>query len=154
MPTPKRFIAFALTCSIGICLAALFTFVRRNSSDSIPTGDYDLTGKVIKLSPNTINAGDRATFTYEVSNAGGSAIPAKSYDVEFYVDGKLVSFDRATSRIPTGKSTIYSKTEGYHDVEAITPGVHAYRLVLDPQNRLAERDESNNVIEGKFEIAK
>ncbi len=153
MPTPKRFVVFALTCSLGICLASLFIFVRNNGWGSVPPGDYDLTGEVAQHSPGPIKSGDRVTFTYEVKNVGRSTIPAKSYDVEFYVDGRLVSFDRATSRIPAGESTTYSKAEGYYHVEGITPGKHAYRLMLDPRNGLAERDESNNVIEGTFKVA-
>jgi phage baseplate assembly protein gpV len=153
MFTSKRLVAFALTCSLGICLASLFTFARGKGWPYVPPGDYELTGQVIKHSPDPVKAGDRVTFTYEVSNTGSSPVPAKSYDVEFYLDGKLVSFDRATSGISVEGRTIYSMSEGYWHVEGISSGVHTFRLVLDPRNRLAERNESNNVVEGKFEVA-
>ncbi len=34
----------------------------------------------------------------------------------------------------------------------IAPGQHAYRIVLDPDDGIWETDETNNVLEGKFEV--
>ena len=153
MFTPKRFAAFTLTCALGVGLASLFAFAKNSSRGYVPPGDYDLSGRVIEHDPSHIKIGDKITFTYEVRNAGTTSIPAKSYDVEFYVDGKLVSFDRATSGIAPGGRTVYSKAEGSYHVEGIASGLHTFRLVLDPRNKLAEWDESNNVVEGKFEAA-
>ncbi len=150
MITPRRIAAFALTFSLGVGLASLFVSVKNGGRGPVQAGDYELTGKVIKHSPDPLRAGDGVTFTYEVKNAGRSAIPARAYEVEFYVDGRLVSFDRAASEIAPGGRSIYSKVEGSRHVEGITPGVHHFRLVLDPQERLAERDETNKVIDGEI----
>lgn len=92
-------------------------------------------------------------FTYAVENLGSDTIPARAYDVEFYVDGELVSFDRAPPLpLDLGMPATYSKDAGYFDFKPMRSGRVKYRLVLDPGNRLAEADESNNVVEGYVEV--
>lgn len=34
----------------------------------------------------------------------------------------------------------------------LKPGMHTYHFLLDPENHVRETDESNNVLEGTFEV--
>ena len=117
-----------------------------------PPGNYDLASKRITWAPNPVEAGDHVIFTYSVDNLGSSTIPAKTYDVDFYVDGELVSFDHMTSDLYPGLKTEYSTSPGTPHFRATKAGTFAYKLVLDPDNRLKETDETNNVITGTFVV--
>lgn len=117
-----------------------------------PPGNYDLTSKSITYLPNPVKVGDEVVFTYTVDNLGKSGVPAKTYDIVFYVNGKRVSFDHDTSLIPAGLKTTYSKAPGYYHFKASKPGKYEYKLIIDPGNRLKETDEANNVIRGFIEV--
>ena len=117
-----------------------------------PSGNYDLTSKSITYLPNPVKVGDEVVFTYTVDNIGKSDVPAKTYDVDFYVNGKRVSFDHATSLIPSGLKTTYSMAKGYYHFKASKPGKYIYMIVIDPNNRLKEFNETNNVVQGVIEV--
>lgn len=121
--------------------------------EQAPPGNYDLAPGAISWSPDPVDVGDEVSFTYSVENRGTDAIPARTYEVEFYVGGKLVSFDRAPPLpLEPGLDSTYSNSPGYFDFKASEPGKVRYRLVLDPGDRLSETDEANNVAEGDLDV--
>lgn len=137
--------AFAL----AMCLIAAAGFGCKKVA---PPGNYDLASKSISWQPNPVEVGDLVIFTYSVDNLDSSRIPDRTYDVDFYVDGKLVSFDHATSAIYPGLQTVYSTSPGTPHFRATQAGTFSYKLVLDPDNRLKETDETNNIITGSFVV--
>jgi subtilase family serine protease len=104
------------------------------------------------VSPAYIHVGDKVTFTYSVKNLGTSTLPDGTYDVDFYINGVLVSFDHATSSLIPGGSVSYSMAAPYYHFDAKAPGQYNYKVVVDPTNRVQETDESNNVVLGSFVV--
>ena len=135
---------------LGVCLLCGCGFSLQKPC--APTGIYDLTCKVTSISPATIYVGDKVVFSYSVSNLGSSTLPARTYDVDFYVNGSLVSFDHATSSLIAGGSTSYSMEPPYYHFDAKAPGQYSYKLLVDPTNRVPETDENNNVVVGSFVV--
>lgn len=53
-------------------------------------------------------------YSYEIKNVGETSIPANSYKVFFKVDGKVVSFDKATSEIQPGQVISYESQKVFY----------------------------------------
>jgi len=53
-------------------------------------------------------------FSYEIKNNGTSTLLPNTYQIEFRVDGKLVSFDKATSGIKTGQTITYTSQKTFY----------------------------------------
>ena len=117
-----------------------------------PPGNYDLMCRSITYSPSTIRVGTAVSFSYTIDNAGKSTIPAGTYDTELYIDGKKVSFDHGSTLLPPGLGSKRTRAPGYYDYKAYKTGWIIYRLVLDPEDRLKETDETNNIIIGRFQV--
>jgi hypothetical protein len=133
---------------IALILAAradLLPFVYRIEA---PEADYDIAAQQVTVSPKPVVSHGKYSLSYSVRNAGPTDIPGGTYEVEFYIDGDLVSFDRRTSDLPPQQSNTYHARFNAD----LTPGVHNYRLIVDPDDRLHEIDEANNILRGSFEV--
>jgi hypothetical protein len=67
------------------------------------------------------------TITFDLINTGTSALPARGYAVDFYVDNNLTMFDHATKEFPPTyliENSIDTK---------LAIGLHAYRLLVTSQ---------------------
>ncbi len=53
-------------------------------------------------------------FSYEIKNNGTTTLYPNTYEIEFRVDGKLVSFDRATSEIKPGQTITYKSQKTFY----------------------------------------
>jgi hypothetical protein len=126
---------------------ALLPLVHRLTA---PPADYDLEAVKAVISPNPAIFGEKMTEHEVVRNSGPSTVPGGTYEVEFYIDNRLVSFDRATSTLGPRHEIAYSSRLQCD----FAPGVHSFRLIVDPENRLKEIDESNNILTGTFEVIK
>src|SRR5262245_7572083 len=87
----------------------------------LPPGDYDLAPTNVVASPSQERS---TTVRYSVVNLGTSAVPEKAYELDFYVDGQLVSFDHATSMILPGQTTDYQFRR------TLAPASHTYSCVI------------------------
>jgi len=116
-------------------------------------GPCDLSCPPVVHEPASVHVGDAVTFTYAVSNAGPGSAPGGRYELEFYVDGRLIGGDQRTSTIPPGRAVVYSKMPGAFHFRAGTTGEHNYMVVADPKHTLKETDESNNVRRGRFHVS-
>lgn len=93
---------------------------------------------------NTLIAGQRTYFDWHFINSGGSVAPGTFY-VELWVD------DTRYVRYP--QPDFYPGWVGGFDdwgETIVTPGWHTVRLITDPDNTVAESDETNNVWERAF----
>lgn len=115
---------------------------------------YDIKAVSVKYIPQNITLMEPVVFNYIIENYGKIEIPPKSYDVEFYIDNKLVNFDYATPKLKVVKGTVEYSTRGDSRYIPKKLGKHKYKLIVDPKNRLNETNKKNNVIEGYFIVNK
>jgi subtilase family serine protease len=117
-----------------------------------PLGHYDLVAASVTTKTSPIRVGDKVVFDYTVRNDGKDTVPGGTYNVDFHVDGKLVSFDHGTSDKGSGQKSDYSKAPGYFHIQPSRPGKYRYRLTVDEKNNLAEINETNNTLEGDIDV--
>lgn len=115
-------------------------------------GDYDLVAVRVTYKPEKVRVGDEVVFEQEVTNTGTETIPARSYKAELFLNGKLISFDYGTSERAPNTNSTYSMAEGHYHFKPERPGEYHYKFILDRENTLKEKDETNNVIEGKIVV--
>jgi hypothetical protein len=92
---------------------------------------------------STLIGGRPAFIDFSVGNFSPTAI-TQEVVVHLLIDGQVVA---------RGRNAGIAGWQGgaWDDIEATLPaGRHSIRIVLDPDNRILESDESNNVWEGDF----
>ena len=117
------------TSSITLLVVALLVSCDQMPV-SAPPGDYDLEATSVTIKPKEIFVGDGVVFSQVITNKGQDPIPARSYDVDLYVEQESVAFDHATSRIEPRRTTKYDMTPGHHHFKPTAPGVYKYRFIL------------------------
>lgn len=115
---------------------------------------YDIKATYVKYSPENITLNNPVEFNYRIENCGEQEVPAKSYDVEFYVDNKLINWDYSTPKLKLKNGIVEYSTKNGSRYAPKKLGKHTYKLVVDAKNRLKETDKANNVIEGVFVVTK
>ena len=128
---------------IFVCIICLF---------SLKPGDWDLAGEIKGYAPNPAYVGDKVSFTYVVRNLGKNTLPTRSYEVEFYINDEMISFDRDGNPLTQGGCVTYSRSKGYYDFIPDKSGKYSYILILDPKNTLKETNEDNNKITGEITV--
>lgn len=116
--------------------------------------ESDIKAVYVKYSPEKITLQNPVVFTYRIENCGKKEIPEKSYDVEFYVDNKLINWDYAAPKLKVENGNVIYSTEKESRYIPKVLGKHSYKLIVDPKNRLKEVSKTNNVIEGSFVVEK
>jgi subtilase family serine protease len=102
----------------------------------------------ILVAPTPLRAGDEAIVTTQIANAG--AAPAENVSVAFFVDGRR--FAVVQTSLPAAEQTGAATNPARQTVQAslktaeVPPGVHELRVVVDPDDRVSELDESNNAL--------
>lgn len=136
--------------TIGLALA--LSACSPPATQVAQTGDYDLEAASLVYKPNPVRVGDRVVFNYAVKNNGTNTVPARSYQVDLYLDGRLISFDHGTSDLLPGRTTSYGMSGGYFDWQPTNAARYHYRFVVDEMNTVRERIETNNVLEGDIDV--
>jgi hypothetical protein len=90
-------------------------------------------------------AGGPAYLDLAVENL--SALPADGFSVDLYLDGALVRTERFGSGLRPGFVSWVDDWAGLSGAGGPAAGEHTLRLVIDPQNQVAEADETDNVFE-------
>lgn len=121
--------------------------------EEAPEGNYDLVAVELVHIPEEVLVGDKVVFVQHLANQGTDAIPGHTYRIDLYVDDERVSHNYGTRRLRPGRTSTYSKAEGYYHFMPTEPGTYTYRWVLDKEDNLPETDETNNVIEGTIVVA-
>jgi uncharacterized repeat protein (TIGR01451 family) len=90
------------------------------------------------MSPEKVFGGDQVTFTAMITNAGvGDATGVR---VRFLLDGVTLGSDRTIVTLPAGGSaTVTAVWSAKHQT-----GPHTIEVRADPDNAIAEPDETNN----------
>lgn len=104
----------------------------------------------VVLTPTPPRAGDEILITAQIANAG--AAPAENVSVAFVVDGRrfalvetsLPAAEQVGAAITPSRKTVQA---GLKTAElALQPGVHELKIIVDPDDRISELDESNNIL--------
>lgn len=127
-------------------------FLNPNGLKTAMPGNYDLYAESVTYSPTNVTVGTPVVFDKVVRNLGADPIKGGTYNVDFFLDGKNISFDHDTSTIDPGKEVSYSMAKGYHHFMPQKPGIYHYRFIVDKENNLPETDESNNIITGTIVV--
>jgi len=92
---------------------------------------------------HTTDTGERY-FSYLVRNVGNETAPAGSYQVFFKVNGKLISFERATDALQPGKSILYTSEDKFDPNQK--KRVLKYSLIINTK----DADKDNNKMTGEI----
>lgn len=94
-----------------------------------------------------IEEGSPLTFSFDYRNLGGGDAPETSYDL--YVDDAFVHRDNLAA-VASGETlgVVRTPVGGWPAVA----GSHTARVVVDPQNAIAEADETNNEAAVNFTV--
>ena len=95
----------------------------------------------LSFSPALPHVGDLIKVAVTVKNAGLG--PARDVEVAFFLDG--AQFARPTVTVNQDEEVLVEGTLNT-DALGLDVGIHLLRVVVDPDNRIAERDETNNEI--------
>jgi peroxiredoxin len=118
----------------------------------LAAGTCDLTCKSATFSPAPVKVGEKVTFSCVLANSGTGAISPGRFLVLLLVDGREVYSAPVNVEIPAGGETRYNVDAANWYLQLLSASTHNYRLRVDPDNRITETDESNNALEGIFEV--
>jgi hypothetical protein len=90
-------------------------------------------------------AGGPAYLDLAVENV--SAVTAGGFSMALYLDGALVNTERFANRLRPGFVSWVNDWAGLSGANGPAAGAHTLRLVVDPENEVAEANETDNVFE-------
>jgi len=135
---------------IMLALALAMSSCSRPTTPS--TGDFDLEAASLAYKPNPVRVGDKVVFNYTVRNNGTNTVLGRTYQVDLYLNARLISFDHGTSDLLPGRTTSYGSSGGHFHWQPTNAARYHYRFVVDEQNTVRERIETNNVLEGDIDV--
>jgi plastocyanin/YHS domain-containing protein len=88
---------------------------------------------------------DGIYYHYEIKNTGNTIIPANSYSVFLKVNGKTISFDKATSELKPGQTLKYKSEKTFYkkDHDVLN---YALEIKMDDSNL------ENNILKGQSKL--
>ncbi len=116
--------------------------------------EYDIKAAFVKLNPEIVTLNNPVSFHYRIENSGKRSVPAKSYNVEFYIDDKLINYDYVSAKLNAKNGIIEYTTKDDSRYIPKKLGKHTYRLVIVPKEILKNENSANNIIEGSFFVIK
>jgi hypothetical protein len=122
-----------------------------------PQQQPDLVVTDFSMSPASPVTGDTVTFSATIKNEGIGPTPASTISgVRFKVDGTTTSWsDNYTSSIASGASVTVTANGGPSGSSTwtATSGSHSIEAYVDDINRIAESNETNNVLTTTISVA-
>ncbi len=102
----------------------------------------------IELGSAPVHRGDTATVRSQIENTGERT--ATGFTVGFFIDDlRLATYSYSGGGLDYEDSV---KAEASLDTSDLAPGDYTLRVVVDPDNRIPETDEANNVISTPFTV--
>lgn len=112
---------------------------NNNDTISITVGQEPDYKPTLIVPPQTITPGIAVPVNFTIFNIGPAPSPQTTFDI--YVDTTKIS----TRTLPPLISGIRALPAVHHHTEMLTfTGTHTVRIVVDPQNTIAETNEANN----------
>src|SRR5690349_2010494 len=99
-------------------------------SYSPPPGSFNVVVSSFTTRPSPVHVNDKVVFLYDLKNVGTNVAPAGKYLHDLFVDGRLTSFDHATSDMQPGNKVSYGMAPGHFHWQATNIGQHVYELVI------------------------
>lgn len=100
------------------------------------------------LMPTPVRAGDEVLITVQIANVGDA--PASNVMAAFVIDGRrfaTTTVSEIAARAATGEPGRQVAQVSLKTGElSLQPGVHELQVVVDPDNRVSELDETNNIL--------
>lgn len=102
----------------------------------------------IELGSAPVRRGDTITVRSQVENTGEKT--ATGFTVGFFIDDlRFATYSYGGGGLENGDSV---RAEASLDTSDLAPGDYTLRVVVDPDNRIPEVDEANNVISTPFTV--
>ncbi len=100
----------------------------------------------IVLTPTPVRVGDETLVTVQIANAGDA--PAQNVAVALFLDGRRFATATVTeiAAASNGPSRQAAQVPLKTAELSVQPGIHELRVVVDPDDRIGELDESNNIL--------
>lgn len=102
----------------------------------------------IVLTPTPVRVGDEVIVTVQIANAGDA--PASNAAVALFINGRrfaTATLPEIAAKASTGEPGRQPVQVGLKTAElSLQPGIHELQVVVDPDDRISELDESNNVL--------
>lgn len=117
-----------------------------------PEEDLDVVAAYVTVTPHVIHPGDKVVLEHGIRSQGKSDLPAGYMEFVLYVEGKVVSSKKGWLPGLPGGGSDASLATGFFQWKAERPGTYRYRLIVDEAKRVAESNETNNIIEGELEV--
>jgi hypothetical protein len=111
---------------------------------------YSLTCKSIFIDPDPVYVGDKVVFTYTIGNIGTNAVIGGTYEIEFYIDDQMVSFDHGTLTLYSRGENTYSMSDGYWNWIANKAGPHTCHVNIVPKKTLNQSKKYDNITTKSF----
>ena len=107
-----------------------------SARQDVIAGDIRFVPKGQETAVSETTVGRLGTIHGRLSNVSGTAMD----NVEFVMEADGIKIDKNTISLKPGQSADCSLREFFFD----SPGAHAVKLIADPNNNIAESNESNN----------
>jgi subtilase family serine protease len=123
---------------------------EQNNSSAVPftvgpTTYAEIVASPVAVSPATPTPSQSVTLSATVSNSGNMAATNVAWQLK--VDGTVVGSGTIPSLAPNGASPVTAVNVGPYSA-----GDHTVELAVDPQNTIAEPNETNNTSSAQFTV--
>ncbi|MBN1766605.1 MAG: hypothetical protein JW860_15225, partial [Sedimentisphaerales bacterium] len=102
--------------------------------------------------PNPIKVGFPVSVSCVIRNAGSADVPAGMYTIGLLWDGKNVFYGPGTVSVPAGGEAVFAIEPDTWQLTINKAGSYEYILVIDPDGKVPESDEKNNVTRGTITV--
>lgn len=120
-----------------------------SNSGTASSDNPDLSCDYIYFSPFPVRVNDTISFEVTIRNSGASYVHKKFCLAEFYIDDQLLFKYDGYILVREHSGIFFRKENSYM---ATNPGMHHFKLIVDPANEENEINEDNNVFESDFEV--
>lgn len=128
------------------------TATNNNTTSTTTSGLSDLSASPPKLEPNTPTCGVAFNILVNINNAGPNKTnsPATIYIEDIYNGATTASF---TTVLPEINGSTNFVVGGLMIVNTGGGGTHTIRVTIDPENRVTEANENNNVVSTDYTLS-
>ena len=137
---------FSLLAAAILLIVLLFLSLATVAAQTTDAPDLRVTGNNLTISPTTIKDGDTATFKAKVENIGSAK--AGNVTTRFFIGNTQIG-EKVTSSINNNQ---YSSVSVTYTIPASMVGNQTLRVVVDPDNTIAEGNETNNEATKDFTV--
>lgn len=114
--------------------------------------NLDLAPLAVKFSPAKIKAGEKLTAQIDLENRGADDLPAGAALVQLVAADAQLYLGANPEKIPAGQKLNFKIPAEIWYLVPQKAGKYPFELTVDPDEKLAETNENNNVLRGTLEV--